>query len=260
MAVYLKKPEEILIMREAGRIVARCHEAIRDVVRPGVSTWELDQVAAQVLAKHDAKAAFLGYPPGGKYPFPASITVSINDELVHGIPSKDRILQDGDIVSIDVGSIYKGFVGDAAFSMGVGKISKAADRLLKVTEQSLYEGIKAALLGNTTADIARAIQRYVEKHGYQVAREYTGHGVGRNMHEEPTQPNWWPSKRLRGFRPTPLQAGMTIAIEPMVIAGKPQLDTLDDHWTVVSRDGSLCAHHEHSIAVTDGEPLILTLP
>ena len=259
MAIYLKKPEEIAIMREAGRIVAKCHEAMRAAVRPGVSTWELDQIAAEVLLQNDAKPAFLGYPPGAKNPFPASVTVSINDELVHGIPRKDCFLQEGDIVSIDVGSIYKGFVGDAAFSMGVGSISKEAAKLIEVTEQSLYKGIEMAKRGNTTADIARAIQSYVEEHGYNVAREYTGHGVGRSMHEEPTQPNWWPTRRMRGWRPTELKAGMTIAIEPMVIAGKPYLDTLDDAWTVVTRDGSLCAHHEHSIAVTDGEPLILTL-
>ena len=167
MSVVLKKPDEILMMREAGRIVARCHEAIREAIKPGVSTWELRQNCSErVLAKHNARAAFLGYPPGGKHPFPASITVSINDELVHGIPSKTRILEEGDIVSIDVGSIYKGYVGDAAFSIGVGRISKEAQRLLEVTEQALYEGIKAATAGNKTSHIGRSIQRFVEKNGY----------------------------------------------------------------------------------------------
>jgi methionyl aminopeptidase len=260
MAVYLKKPDEILIMREAGRIVARCHEAVRAAIKPGVSTYELDQIAARVLNQHNARPAFLGYPPNGKHPFPASITASINDELVHGIPSKDRVLKEGDIISIDVGSIYQGFVGDAAFSVGVGKISREAQRLLDVTEKALYEGIKQACAGKSTSDIGRSIQRFVAKHGYDVAREYTGHGVGRNMHEEPSVPNWWPRRKTRGFRPVKLQAGMTLAIEPMVVQGRADLETLDDHWTVVTKDGSLCAHHEHSVAITEGEPIILTLP
>lgn len=260
MPVYLKKPDEILIMREAGRIVARCHEAIREAIKPGVSTWELDQIASRVLAQHNARPAFLGYPPNGKHPFPASITASVNDELVHGIPSKTRILNEGDIVSIDVGSIYQGFVGDAAFSMGVGNISAEAKQLLDVTEQALYEAIKRAKVGNTTSDLGRSVQRYVEKFGYDVAREYTGHGVGRNMHEEPSVPNWWPRRRIRGFHPVKFQVGMTIAIEPMVVQGRADLQTLDDNWTVVTKDGSLCAHHEHSVAITEGEPIILTLP
>lgn len=260
MPVVLKRPDEILVMREAGRIVARCHDAIREAIKPGVSTWELDQIAARVLAQHEARPAFLGYPPNGKNPFPASITASINNELVHGIPSKDRVLEEGDIVSIDVGSVYQGYVGDAAFSVGVGKISKAAQRLLEVTEQALYEGIKQARAGNSNSDIGRTIQRFVQKHGYDVAREYTGHGVGRSMHEEPSVPNWWPRRRIRGFHPVKLQAGMTLAIEPMVVEGRADLETLDDMWTVVTKDGSLCAHHEHSVAITEGEPIILTLP
>lgn len=258
MPIVLKQPEELLLLREAGRIVARCHEAMREAVRPGISTWDLDQIAAKVLSQHNARAAFLGYPPRGPHPFPATITASINNEVIHGIPSKDRILEEGDIISIDVGSIYKGFVGDAAFSMGVGKISPAAQRLLDVTEQSLYEGIKAARKGNTIADIAIAVQRYVEKNGYSVVRGYSGHGVGRNLHEEPSVPNWWPQGR-KG-RPTPLKPGMTLAIEPMVNAGKPQTRVLGDHWTVVTADGSLSAHHEHSVAITEAEALILTIP
>ncbi len=258
MPIVLKRPEELLLLREAGRIVARCHEAMRAAIRPGVSTWELDQIAARVLEKHGARAAFLGYPPKGPHPFPATITASINNEIIHGIPSKDRILEEGDIISIDVGSIYKGFVGDAAFSVGVGNISPEAQRLLDVTEQSLYQGIKAAQTGNTIADIALAIQRYVEKNGYSVVREYSGHGVGRSLHEDPSVPNWWPTGRK--VRPVPLKPGMTLAIEPMVNAGKQYIKVLDDHWTVVTADGSLSAHHEHSVAITDGEALILTLP
>ncbi|PJF44903.1 MAG: type I methionyl aminopeptidase [Phototrophicales bacterium] len=257
MPIVLKKPEELVLLREAGRIVARCHEALREAVRPGVSTWELDQIAAKVLAKHGAKAAFLGYPPNSAHPFPATITASINNEIIHGIPRKDRILKEGDIISLDVGAIYKGYVGDAAFSMGVGKISSEAQRLLDVTEQALYEGIKAARKENTTADIAKAIQRYVEKHGYSVVREYSGHGVGRSLHEDPSVPNWWPKGRK--IRATPLKVGMTLAIEPMVNIGKPHTKMLDDHWTVITADGSLSAHHEHSVAITDGEALILTV-
>lgn len=259
MAIVLKMPEELLVMREAGRIVARCHEAIREAVRPGVSTYELDQIAARVLQQHGAHAAFLGYPPGDPNAFPASITVSINNEVIHGIPSKKRLLEEGDIVSIDVGSVYKGFVGDAAFTMGVGKISPEAQRLLDVTEQALYEGIKTARKGKTVGDIAVAVQRYVEKHGYSVVRGYSGHGVGRSLHEDPSVPNWWPKGR-KPARSTTLKPGMTIAIEPMVNAGKHHTRELDDQWTVVTADGSLSAHHEHSVAITDGEALILTLP
>lgn len=260
MAIYYKNDEELKIMREAGRIVARVHEALRAAVRPGISTWALDEIAAKIIADHGATAAFLGYPPGSPHPFPASITVSINDELVHGIPSKTRILQEGDIVSLDVGTVYQGFIGDAAFSMGVGQISPEAQRLLDVTEGSLYEGIRHAVVGNETSTVSKAVQNYVESHGYSVVREYTGHGVGRKMHEEPQVPNWWPDRRsrLRGWRPTPLKPGMTFALEPMVNMGGPETKVLDDHWTVVTADGSLCAHFEHSIAITDGEPLILT--
>ncbi len=246
-------------MREAGRIVAHVHEALREAVRPGVNTWELDRVAAKVLAQHNAKAAFLGYPPGSEHPFPATITVCINEELVHGIPSKQRILEEGDIISLDVGAIYKGYVGDAAFSMGVGRISKEAQQLLDVTEAALYEGIALATPHNKTSDVSRAIQNYVEKHGYNVVREYTGHGVGRQMHEEPQVPNWWPSRRIRGWRPVPLKKGMSFALEPMVMMGRPDTVVLDDHWTVVTQDSKLCAHFEHTIAITDGEPLILTV-
>lgn len=259
MAIHYKSPKEIMVMREAGRIVARVHEAMREAVRPGVSTWELDQIAARILAQHNAKAAFLGYPPGSQHPFPATITACINDELVHGIPSKDRILEEGDIISLDVGAIYKGYVGDAAFSMGVGRISKEAQQLLDVTETALYKGIEAAIPGKKTSDVSRAIQQYVENHKFNVVREYTGHGVGRQMHEEPQVPNWWPARRIRGWRPVPLKKGMTFALEPMVMMGHPETEVQDDHWTVVTQDGKLCAHFEHTIAITDGEPLILTV-
>lgn len=248
-------------MREAGRIVARAHQAMREAVKPGVSTGRLDEIAEQVLRDHGAIPTFKGYPKYDSPDFPASITASINNELVHGIPSFNRILKEGDIISLDCGCTYNGFVGDAAFSMGVGEIRPAVQRLLDVTEQSLYVGIDASVLGSETADVAIAIQTFVTKHGYSLAREYTGHGVGREMHEEPQVPNWWPRGKLqRGWKSYPLAVGMTYAIEPMVIAGRPDLIELDDHWTVVTKDHSLCAHFEHTIAVTDGKPVILTLP
>lgn len=260
VGIHLKSSAELAIMREAGRIVARCHEAMREAIKPGVNTLVLDQITENIIRQHNAIPAFKNYSTQhNARPFPASITVCIDDELVHGIPSASRILQEGQIVSLDVGVIYKGYVGDAAFSMGVGHISKPAQRLLDVTEKSLYEGIHASVVGNTTRDVARTVQRFVEKQGYTVAQEYTGHGVGRKMHEEPQVPNWWPEERRRGWRPVHLQPGMTYALEPMVIAGPNKLRTLEDDWTVVTEDGSLCAHFEHTIAVTNGEPLILTV-
>ncbi len=260
MTLHLKTPDEIAIMREAGRIVARTHAAMREAVRPGVTTAELDRIAETVIRDHKAEPVFLGYPKQDGPDFPATITACINNELVHGIPRK-RTLKEGDIISLDTGCTYEGFVGDAAFSMGVGEIPPAVQRLLDVTEQSLYVGIKASVLPNEVKDVSKAIQTFVEKNGYSVAREYTGHGVGRSMHEEPQVPNWWPSKaRQRGWTNYPLQVGMTYALEPMVMAGRSETRELADKWTVVTRDKSLCAHFEHTIAVTEGEPLILTLP
>ncbi|MFP4322497.1 MAG: type I methionyl aminopeptidase [Anaerolineales bacterium] len=263
MNVNVKSPTELQTMREAGRIVARALEAMREAIKPGVSTWELDQIAARVLEQHQARPAFLGYPPGSKHPFPATITACINSELVHGIPSKARILQEGDIVSLDTGCHYRGFVGDAAFTAGVGRISDEAQKLIDVTEGALDVGIGAAKAGAGTRDISQSIQQYVESHGYSVIREYTGHGVGQKMHEAPTIFNWWPQKmtrRLRRqFQDVPLRQGMTLALEPMVSQGSPATQELDDHWTVVMADGSLSAHCEHTIAVVENEPLILTV-
>ena len=259
--VHIKTPDEIAIMREAGRIVARTHQAVREAVCPGVSTAELDRIAETVIRDHGATPVFLGYPKQNAPNFPASITASINNELVHGIPNPKRILKEGDIISLDVGCTYHGFVGDAAFTMGVGEIAPAVQRLLDVTEQALYVGIKASVLPNETRDVSLAIQSFVERHGYSVVREYTGHGVGRKMHEEPQVPNWWPrNARQRGWVSYPLEPGMTYAIEPMVNTGRPETRELGDKWTVVTRDSSLCAHFEHTIAITEGEPLILTLP
>jgi methionyl aminopeptidase len=259
--IHYKTPSELLLMREAGRIVARVHQAVREAIRPGVTTAELNRVAEVVLRKHNTYSPFMNYPDKTrKHPFPASITVSINDELVHGIPGP-RHLEEGDIVSIDCGAYYKGFVGDAAFTMGVGKISAQAQQLLDVTEQALWVGIRTCVVGCETRDVSTTIQHFIEGHGYSIVREYTGHGVGHKMHEEPQVPNWWPPRSKRhNWRSYPLKPGMTFALEPMVNAGGAETRELDDHWTVVTADGSLCAHSEHTIAVTDGEPLILTLP
>lgn len=259
MAVILKTCDELEIMREAGRINALALAAMRQAVQPGISTLELDRIAAEVLARHNAQPAFLNYPPGSPHPFPATITASINNELVHGIPSADRILQEGDIISLDCGTIYEGYVGDSAFTMGVGRVSPAVEQLLKVTEEALWVGIRLCTAGRESHEISRAIQKFVESHGYSVVREYTGHGVGRSMHEDPQIPNWWPRRpRRHGWQSVTLQPGMTFALEPMVNAGLPETRVLDDHWTVVTADGSLCAHFEHTIAVTEGEPIILT--
>jgi methionyl aminopeptidase len=261
--VQLKNKEELAIMRQSGRIVALAHEAMRAAVRPGISTAELDRIAEEVLLDNGATPVFKGYPKKDSPNYPASINASINHELVHGIPSPHRILQEGDIISIDCGSLYRGFVADCAYTWPVGEIKPIVQRLLDVTEGALYAAIAAAVLPNETRDVAVATERYVARQGYSVAREYTGHGVGRTMHEEPQVPNWWPSpskaKRLH-FHSQPLQVGMTFAIEPMVIAGRPELIELDDKWTVATKDKSLCAHFEHTVAVTDGEPIILTLP
>jgi len=259
--VHIKSPEELMLMREAGRIVARVHMAVREAVKPGVTTMELSRIADEVLRRHNTTSPFMNYPDKSrKHPFPASITVSVNNELVHGIPGPRR-LEEGDIVSIDCGAYYKGFVGDAAFTMGVGKISADAQRLIDITEQALKVGIAACHVGCQTRDVSHTIQQFIESHGYSVVREYTGHGVGRQMHEEPQVPNWWPARQRRNqWASYPLKPGMTFALEPMVNAGGPETKELNDYWTVVTADGSLCAHSEHTIAITDGEPLILTLP
>ena len=260
MSLVLKSPDEIRIMREAGRIVARAHAAMREAVKPGVSTLELDRIAESVIRDHGAKPAFLGYAPGNHPPFPATITASINNELVHGVPSADRILKEGDIISLDTACFYEGFVGDAATTVGVGEIAPAVQRLVERCEEALRVAIELSVLGNHISDVCRSTQKLAARYGYNVARDYTGHGVGRAMHEEPQVPNWWPSKRSSYWRDYPLQLGMTYAIEPMFIAGHSELMELEDGWTVVTKDSSLCAHCEHTIAITEGAPLILTLP
>jgi methionyl aminopeptidase len=248
--VVIKSSTELALMREAGRVNSLALAAVRELIRPGVTTAELDAAAEEVIKKHGGKPVFKGYP--GPYPYPATICVSINQELVHGIPGK-RKLAEGDIVSVDCGTLLEGVVGDSAFTVGVGEISPVAQQLLEVTEKSLYIGIEKLRPGNRVGDVSSAIQQFVENHGFYVTREYTGHGVGRKMHEGPQVPNY--GTPGRGM---PLRPGMTIALEPMVLVGTHRTKVLPDQWTVVSADGSLTAHFEHSVAVTDGEPWILT--
>lgn len=237
-------------MRAAGRVNALALKAVQDLVAPGISTADLDAAAEEVICKHGGKPVFKGY---GMPPFPATLCTSVNDELVHGIPNQKRKLKEGDILSVDCGTLLDGFVGDSAFTVGVGEISEQARRLLQITEQALYEGIRYMRVGNHTGDVSAAIQRFVEGQGLHVTREYTGHGVGRQMHEGPQVPNYGTPGRGILLRP-----GMTIALEPMVLVGTPRTRVLKDQWTVASADGSLTAHFEHSVAVTNGDPLILT--
>lgn len=249
--IHLKTPAELKIMREAGRINASVLAATKVLLQPGVSTADLNAAAEEILRAHGCISPFKGY---GRPPFPASVTISINDELVHGIPNKKRKLKEGDIVSVDCGTILDGFVADSAYTGWVGELSPKAKTLLEVTEGSLYAGIDKMRAGNKTGDISAAIQQYVESRGYYVTREYTGHGVGRSMHEGPQVPNYGTAGSGMTLRP-----GMTIAIEPMVLVGTDETRVLPDQWTVVSADGSLTAHFEHSIAVTEGDPLLLTV-
>lgn len=252
--IILKSKSELALMREAGRIVAKTLLELQEHIRPGVTTGQLDQIAARVLQKHDAVSPFYNYPnhdPRLK-PFPGHICTSVNDELVHGVPGK-RALQEGDIIKIDCGAIYRGWIGDSAWTFAVGKISPEARRLLEVTEGALYASIAKARAGNRTGDMAAALQQHVESYGYNVVREYVSHGVGRHLHEGPQITNYGEPGKGPKLRP-----GMTIAVEPMVLAGSYATEVLDDEWTVTAKDGKLTAHFEHTIAVTDGEPEILT--
>ena len=245
-------------MRQAGRIVAEVLATMRRQARPGVSTADLDALAEEIITRHHAIPAFKGYPHNGQNDFPASICASINQEIVHGIPSPRRILQEGDIISIDVGSVYKGFYGDAATTLAIGdKVDGDTQRLLEVTESALMAGIAQVRDGNRLWNVIRAIQSHVEQKGFNVLREYQGHGIGRHMHEKPDVPNFLGP---RGHRPKnyPLMPGMTIALEPMVVAGDWHTRVLGDGWTVVTADGKRSAHFEHTIAVTNGEPEIFT--
>ena len=247
MGIIIKSPKEIEIMRQAGRIVVAVLEILRRSIVPGVTTGELDTITAHELSQRDAISSFKGYRG-----FPAHLCVSVNDELVHGIPGK-KVLCEGDIVSLDVGAYFHGFHGDAALTVGVGEISPQAEALLQATEGALKAGIASAHSGAHLSDISAAMQSFVESRGFSVVREYVGHGIGREMHEEPQIPNFGPP----GEGPL-LQKGMTLALEPMVNAGGWRTKVVSDQWTVTTADGSLCAHFEHTIAVTDGEPEILT--
>ncbi len=248
--IYIKNEKELVVMREAGRINALALAATRELIRPGITTADLDAAAAEVIRNHGAKPAFLGVP--GAYPYPATITASVNDEMVHGIPGK-RTLKEGDIISIDCGTIFEGFVGDSAYTIGVGEIAPEAQHLIEVTEKALYIGIDKLRPGNRVGDIGAAIQDYVEGEGFHLTREYTGHGVGRAMWEGPQVPNYG----IAG-RGISLRTGMTVALEPMVLIGTRHTRVLPDKWTVASQDGSLTAHFEHSVAITANGPLILT--
>jgi methionyl aminopeptidase len=248
--IVLKSLGEVEIMQKAGHINALALDEVRRNIRAGVTTAELDRIAEEVIRDHGGVPAFLNYP--GPYPYPATLNTSINDELVHGIPGK-RELREGDIFSVDCGTIYEGFVGDSAFTLGIGEITAEAQTLIDVTEEALRIGIEMMRPGKHVGDVSHAIQEWVESNGFHVPREYSGHGVGRQMHEGPQVPNYGLPGRGLVLRP-----GVTIALEPMVLAGTAQTRVLKDQWTVGSADGSLTAHFEHSVAVTDGEPLILT--
>ena len=250
-SIYIKSKSEIELMRQAGRITAGARTIARQAVAAGVSTKQIDKLVHEYIVKSGAKPTFKGY--GG---FPGSACISVNDEVIHGIPGK-RIIRSGDIVSLDVGATYKGFVGDCAGTFPCGEISEEARRLIEVTRQSFFEGIKFAKIGYRISDISATIQEYVEGQGFSFVREYVGHGVGRQLHEAPEVANYRTERRTR---PDPrLVKGMTLAIEPMVNAGGCAIRVLDDDWTVVTLDGSLSAHYENTIAITDGEPEILTM-
>jgi methionyl aminopeptidase len=253
----LKTKEQVALMRQAGRIVAEVLEVMRQKARPGITTAELDRLAEEIIRKRGGIPSFKGYPGNGRNDFPASICTSINEEVVHGIPSPNRTLKEGDILSIDVGAIYKGYHGDAAITLAIGEVDEISQRLIRVTEEALNVGIAQAREGNHLWNLIRAIQTHVERNGFNVLHEYQGHGIGRQMHEKPDIPNYLGE---RGQRPKnyPLLSGMTLALEPMVVAGDWRTKVLEDGWTVVTADGARSAHFEHTVLVTEGEPEILT--
>lgn len=251
MSVSIKSPKQIELMREAGRLLALVHLELYKALKPGMSTWDVDQLGEKMIRDFGCIPNFKNYNG-----YPAAICVSVNDEVVHGIPSKQHILQEGDIVSLDCGLIYKGLHSDAARTWGIGEISPEAKRLIRVTKASFFEGIKLAKEGNHLFQISAAIQDYVEAHGYSVVRDLVGHGIGTHLHEDPQIPNF--RQRGRGIR---LQSGMTLAVEPMVNEGHYDVEWLDDDWTVVTCDGSLSAHYENTILVTpDGCEILTMMP
>ena len=254
--VTIKSKKEIELMREACKVVALTHQAIEETIKPGMTTAELDELVEKTMKKYGAISAEKGYNPGikGVPPYPASACISVNDEVIHGIPSKKVILKEGDIVSIDLVAYKDGFNGDCARTYIVGEAPAPTKRLIDITRQAFFEGLKFAKKGYRIGDVSHAIGEFVNKNGYSVVREFQGHGIGRQMHEEPGIPNY--GKAGRGIR---LEPGMTLAIEPMVIMGNPDILQLDDGWTIVSRDGTLAAHYENTILITEKEPEVLTI-
>ncbi|MCH5251246.1 MAG: type I methionyl aminopeptidase [Lachnospiraceae bacterium] len=250
MSVTIKSAREIDLMRESGRILAIVHDELGKAIRPGISTKDIDELGEKLIKSYGCIPNFLNYNG-----YPASICVSVNDEVVHGIPRSDHILQEGDIVSLDAGLIYKGYHSDAARTYAVGKISPEAENLIKVTKQSFFEGIKMAKAGYHLYDISNAIDDYVTSYGYGIVRALVGHGIGTKLHEDPQIPNF--RQKRRGPK---LQPGMTLAVEPMINMGTGDVEWLDDEWTVVTADGKYSAHYENTILITDSEPEILTLP
>ena len=249
MSVTIKSAREIELMRESCRLLEIVHNELADIIKPGISTLDIDRYGEKRIRSLGGIPNFKNYNG-----YPASICVSVNDEVVHGIPNKPRILQEGDIVSLDAGLIYKGYHSDAARTYGVGQVSPEAQKLMDVTKQSFFEGIKFAKSGNHLHDISNAIGNYAQSFGYGVVRDLVGHGIGTSLHEDPQIPNF--PQRSKGIR---LQPGMTLAIEPMITMGRPEVCWLDDDWTVVTEDESLAAHYENTVLITDGEPEILTL-
>lgn len=250
MAITIKSKSEIDKMREAGRLLSLVHDEMAKHVRPGISTMELNRIGEDMIRSFGCIPSFLNYEG-----YPASICISVNDRVVHGIPSRHEILKEGDIVSLDAGLIYQGYHSDAARTWAVGEITPEARKLIDVTQQSFFEGIKLAKAGNHLYDISASIEEYVNRFGFTCVRDLVGHGIGTSMHEDPQIPNF--RQHRRGIK---LQAGMTLAIEPMVNAGSWEVRVLDDDWTVVTEDGSLSSHYENTILITDGEPEILSLP
>lgn len=248
MSVTIKSEHEIELMREAGRILSIVHDEMGKIIRPGISTMDINRKGEEVIRSFGCIPSFLNYQG-----YPASICVSVNDEVVHGIPDKRHILKEGDIVSLDAGVIYKGYQSDVARTHAVGKISEEDQRLIDVTKQSFFEGIKYARAGNHLFDISKTIQDFVEDNGYSVVRDLVGHGIGRKLHEEPQVPNFKPIGR--GMK---LRVGMTLAIEPMVNAGAYDVWMLEDDWTVVTKDSTKSAHYENTVLITDGEPELLS--
>ncbi len=252
--IELKSPPEIATMRRANLIVAEVLDELARAARPGVTTQELDRIADELTRKRGGRPAFKGYVVGDRV-FPSSLCISINDEVVHGIPSRDRVLRDGDIVSLDFGVFFEGYYGDAARTIAVGRIDAEAEKLLAVTERALWVGIAEARPGRRLGDLSAAIQEHVEKEGFSVVRDFVGHGIGKRLHEEPQVPNY--GVRDRGVR---LREGMVLAIEPMVNAGGPDVRIKPDGWTAVTQDGRRSAHFEHSVAITDNGPYVLSRP